>query len=105
MQARRRFGPLDQRGVLDEAVAAVAPLLRDDEPLTAQTSWFRPVEARARLEPGPDGGPEIGVASTTSPTGAALAAAGRRASARREELFARQAQATEETTARYGARH
>ena len=65
--------PLRQRPMLAEALPAVLHLLRHDEPLTSETSWFTLVEASTQLAPYTDPHPEVAVAATMSPSGPLLA--------------------------------
>lgn len=61
-----------QRDMMDEALAALVPLLRGDT-VTMETDWFRLREARLQLAPYTKPHIEIAVASQVSPAGARAA--------------------------------
>ena len=65
--------PLRQRPMLAEALPAVLHLLRHEEPLTSETSWFTLVEASTQLAPYTEPHAEVVVAATMSPSGPTLA--------------------------------
>ncbi len=65
--------PVDrQRDMMDEALAALVPLLRG-ETVTMETDWFRLRDARLQLAPYTKPHVEIAVASQVSPAGARAA--------------------------------
>jgi len=64
--------PLRQRDMMDEAIAALVPLLRG-ETVTMETDWFKLREARLQLRGFTKPHVEIAVASQVSPAGARAA--------------------------------
>ncbi|ARR55253.1 hypothetical protein HY78_18285 [Rhizorhabdus wittichii DC-6] len=62
-----------QRRRMEEGVAAITHLLRNDEPLTMETDWFRLEKARLQLSPYTKPCFELTVAAVRSPTGPRLA--------------------------------
>jgi limonene 1,2-monooxygenase len=61
-----------QRDMMDEALAALVPLLRG-ESVTMETDWFKIVDAQLQLRPFTKPHMEIAVASQVSPSGARAA--------------------------------
>jgi limonene 1,2-monooxygenase len=61
-----------QRDMMDEAIAALVPLLRG-ESVTIETDWFKLVDAELQLRPYTKPHVEIAVASQVSPAGARAA--------------------------------
>ena len=57
-----------QRDMMDEALAALVPLLRG-ETVTMETDWFKLVKARLQLRPYQRPFPEVAVAAQVSPAG------------------------------------
>src|SRR5262249_42856092 len=64
--------PMRQRAMMDEALAALVPLLRG-ETVTMETEWFKLANAQLQLRPYTKPHIEIAVASQVSPAGARAA--------------------------------
>lgn len=58
-----------QRDMMEEALEAILLLLRSDEPVNYQTSWFSLHDARLQLRPYQRPHPEVAVAAQISPAG------------------------------------
>ena len=69
---RMGVDPEQQRRMMHEAIDVIMPLLRG-ELVNAETDWFKLQDARLQLPMYSEGGPEIAVASSRSPTGALAA--------------------------------
>jgi limonene 1,2-monooxygenase len=61
--------PIRQREMMEESLEAILALLRSDEPVQRETSWFRLRDARLQLRPYTRPHFEVGVAATVSPAG------------------------------------
>jgi len=69
---RMGVDPEQQRRMMHESIDVIMPLLRG-ELVNAETDWFKLQDARLQLPMYSEGGPEIAVASSRSPTGALAA--------------------------------
>jgi len=69
---RMGVDPEQQRRMMHEAIDVIMPLLRG-EMVNAETDWFKLQDARLQLPMYTEGGPEVAVASSRSPTGALAA--------------------------------
>jgi limonene 1,2-monooxygenase len=65
--------PIRQREMMDESLDAILHLLRRDEPLTRETSWFTLKDARLHMKPYSRPHMEVAVAAQVSPAGARAA--------------------------------
>jgi limonene 1,2-monooxygenase len=65
--------PLRQREMMEESLEAIIALLRSDDPVTRETSWFTLRDARLQLRPYSRPHFEIAVAAMVSPSGPRLA--------------------------------
>lgn len=69
---RMGVDPEQSRRMMHEAIDVIMPLLRG-EMVNAETDWFKMQDARLQLPAYTEGGPEVAVASSRSPTGALAA--------------------------------
>ena len=61
--------PADQRDRMEEALDVILQLLRDEEPVSHESEWFRLTNARLHLKPYTAPHPEVAVAAMISPSG------------------------------------
>ena len=61
--------PMHQRDMMEESLEAILALLRGDEPVTRQASWFTLKDARLQLRPYTHPRFEVAVAAQISPAG------------------------------------